>query len=255
MKLKLLFTAVLIVSTLVLCLVAQVPLLPARGYHVPVPGVPTLPISGAKMQLDAYQITGLSDGDPVATWSDVSGNSNDATQSNSAKRPLYKTSIVNGLPVVRFDTTDDGMVTPLTISAIPLTIFLVYSAKSGAFGRRALCSTTLNWLIGPRVDVGNKHAFFDGAAWMNAPLSYVEDDFVYITLKIVTGSTSFRVDGIEVGSAGSAFAAPATICLGASNPYGEPLWGDIAEVIVYDTGLSAGDISAVESYIVAKYGL
>src|SRR4051794_15003785 len=50
----------------------------------------------------ADRITGLADAAAVATWPDASGNGNDATQATSAKRPVYKTGILNGLPVVRF---------------------------------------------------------------------------------------------------------------------------------------------------------
>lgn len=59
--------------------------------------------------LKADAITGLSDGDPVGTWSDSSGNGNDATQSTSSFKPTYKTGIYSGstLPTVRFDGTDD----------------------------------------------------------------------------------------------------------------------------------------------------
>lgn len=56
----------------------------------------------------ADAITGLSDGDPIDTWPDSSGNSRDLTQTGTA-RPLYKTGIVNSLPVARFDGSNDFM--------------------------------------------------------------------------------------------------------------------------------------------------
>jgi hypothetical protein len=58
---------------------------------------------------DASQITGLSDTDPVSSWNDVSGNNYHITQATAGFRPLYRTGIKNGLPVVRFDGTDDFM--------------------------------------------------------------------------------------------------------------------------------------------------
>ena len=51
----------------------------------------------------------LSDLNPVATWTDLSGNGNDATQSTSTAQPLYRTAQLNGLPAVVFDGTDDYM--------------------------------------------------------------------------------------------------------------------------------------------------
>lgn len=44
--------------------------------------------------------------DPVGTLVDQSGNSHSPTSSGS-NRPTYKTNILNGLPVIRFDGTDD----------------------------------------------------------------------------------------------------------------------------------------------------
>ena len=66
--------------------------------------------------LRADAITGLNDTDPVATWPDSSGNSNDATQGTAADRPLYRTNIVNGLPIVRFDGANDFLESPYAAS-------------------------------------------------------------------------------------------------------------------------------------------
>lgn len=59
----------------------------------------------------ADDITGLGDNDPVATWSDSSGNGRDATQATSSKRPVYKPALatMNGQPAVQFDGVDDAL--------------------------------------------------------------------------------------------------------------------------------------------------
>ena len=48
-------------------------------------------------------ITGKSDGDEVDSWTDSSGESNTLTQTASGADPIYKTNIINSLPVLRFD--------------------------------------------------------------------------------------------------------------------------------------------------------
>ena len=58
-------------------------------------------ITGCKLWLKADSLA-LSDGAAVSTWPDSSGLSNDATQATAGNKPIYKTSIVNGKPVVRF---------------------------------------------------------------------------------------------------------------------------------------------------------
>lgn len=55
-------------------------------------------------------ITGLSDGDPVASWLDSSGNGRTWTQATASKKPTFKTGVTNsGLPAVLFDGIDDLM--------------------------------------------------------------------------------------------------------------------------------------------------
>ena len=64
--------------------------------------------AGAGLVLDARRLTGLNDGDAVSTWADVSGNGWNATGTSTA-RPLYKTAIQGGQPVLRFDGSNDYM--------------------------------------------------------------------------------------------------------------------------------------------------
>jgi len=49
----------------------------------------------------------LSDGKPVATWSNSAMNSCHATQLIAGQQPLFKTNGLNGKPIVRFDGIDD----------------------------------------------------------------------------------------------------------------------------------------------------
>jgi hypothetical protein len=64
-------------------------------------------ISGNKTTgwFDASQITGLNDGDEVLSILDSSGNNN--TLSRVGTGPIYKTGIRNGLPVMRFNNTNE----------------------------------------------------------------------------------------------------------------------------------------------------
>lgn len=68
-------------------------------------------VSSLYVWLDASQLTGLSDTDPVATYTDQSGSGNSPTQSTSSLKPTYLTNVYKGgtMPTVRFDGTDDYM--------------------------------------------------------------------------------------------------------------------------------------------------
>src|SRR4051812_20669584 len=47
----------------------------------------------------------LLDGSGVATWIDSSASGFNITQTTSTKQPAFKTNVINGLPVVRFDSS------------------------------------------------------------------------------------------------------------------------------------------------------
>jgi len=81
-------------------------------------------IAGLQLWLDANQITGLNDGDAVATWSDASGNANHGTQSSASKRPTYQTNEQNGLPGVLGDGVDDVLDFPTAV--VPASNFSIY---------------------------------------------------------------------------------------------------------------------------------
>lgn len=85
---------------------------------------------------DSRFLSGFSDGSEVDTWTDLSSNGRNATQSTSANRPIYKTGIQGGNPVVRFDGSDDILSTatfanPSQVSAIIVAKANSWSLSSG----------------------------------------------------------------------------------------------------------------------------
>lgn len=75
--------------------------------------------SNLQIWLDASQL-GLINGDPVGTWSDASGNTNNATGLGAA-RPTYLSSGLNGMPSVSFDGGDEvetGAIAALNTSEV-----------------------------------------------------------------------------------------------------------------------------------------
>lgn len=66
-----------------------------------------LPVTdGLVLDLDATKLN-LNDDDLVELWEDSSGIGNDAIQNTDIHRPVFKTSVLNGLPVVRFNEPDE----------------------------------------------------------------------------------------------------------------------------------------------------
>jgi len=73
-----------------------------QHYVVTVTVLPAGPggVNGAVLWMDASQLSGLSDGDAVDTWTDLSGN--DHTASHSSGSMTYATGQLNSLPAVQF---------------------------------------------------------------------------------------------------------------------------------------------------------
>ena len=63
-----------------------------------------LPTTGMLLWLNADAITGVSSGNSLTTWTDMSGNGYNAvyTNPNGEVAPTYVTNVYNGMPVVRF---------------------------------------------------------------------------------------------------------------------------------------------------------
>jgi hypothetical protein len=67
---------------------------------------------GLQLHLAADQISGLSDGQAISSWSDLSGKGRHAVQAAESARPVYKPHVLNDFPVVRFDGINDYLTVP-----------------------------------------------------------------------------------------------------------------------------------------------
>lgn len=216
-------------------------------------------ISGLKLWLKAATIGG-SDNDPVSSWLDSSGTSNNASQATSGFRPLYKTNIVNSLPVVRFDGTDDYMsfgTSPGTVC----TAFVVAALGDVAANQIAFAIILFTpgiWLSA-RVSSTNWGSF-TGNGEMSAGEVLTNGTFNDLEVTSTTSGspeTKLYRNGTQKASTGAS-------CTGASGQFigadanGAPIRffkGDIAEIIMYDTVLSSGNRASVEAYLATKYAL
>lgn len=234
---------------------------------IPIPVPPT-----AATWFKADTITGLVNGAPVVTWPDASGHGFDATQNSPTRRPTYITGAINGLPVVRFNASNTNYLAFPRPVADDFTIICVYRASQG---------------------VGADTAFYQGAGLVNGEVANTVNDFgtslnangrllvgtgnpdtsiaststtftdgqphlVVFSRTRATGSLALYVDGVSQGSAiggTQSLTAPAQLVLGAQQTLNNYLTGDIAEVKIYDTALSATDRALEETALRCKYGL
>lgn len=211
---------------------------------------PTLLGAALCAQWKADAIGGLSDGDPISTWTDTTSGAYALTQTGSA-RPTYKTNIQNGLPVARFASASSQFLAVSSvfgISAQPFSIAAVWSHGGNA---QALCqfnndtggcyttgATTLGWNCGAGITIACSQA-------------------VHVTVGVGNGASSLiAVDGtVTTGSAGTR--APTGGFKVGSERTGTSFFlnGDIGEIIVTNTALSTTDRQTLEGYLAYKWGL
>lgn len=227
-------------------------------------------VSGLKLWLKADAITGLSDGNAVSSWSDSSGNSNNASQSTTASQPLYKTNIVNGLPVVRFDGSNDSIKT----SAFQITttgnatLFWVYLPANNfgvAYGAARFVNATVGtsnrfyFGSGTTATPGKLHGNW-GNGFKTGTTNIDTSNFSFVTAQR-TGETSGNAKTWINGTADinttwsnavATLGSASVIVGGDSNGF---MQGDMAEVIIFNSALSTSDQQAVEAYLQGKYGI
>lgn len=228
-------------------------------------------IAGLQLWLKADAITGLNDGDALTTWTDSSTNGRDVTQAASGEKPTYKTGIINGQPVVRFDggdvlvnaaaqlilrTRSVFVVLQGNVDGAYLGVLSIYPAtgddNARADGIVYHVSANLHWFAaegGPNYSVAAPGA---GAT----PLA-IYCDVAATTGTLYVNGASVATDAtfttFNVASAGG-FAVGGRFLSGAlSASY--RFNGDIAEIIIYDSALSDANRQAVEAYLSAKYGI
>jgi hypothetical protein len=208
-------------------------------------------IAGLSTWLKADSLV-LSDGNPVATWADSSGNGHDATQATAGKRPLYKTGILNGNPAVLFDGVDDILDIAAPVSNNSFSLFVAFEPVASSDGYGAMY--TSNGVGGLFYRGATRKLDMYSGSDHNSTAAVTEGAGHLFTAVNQSGPNQldFWVDTVADGSftAVSAIAASEIGDDGGS----ETFKGYIAEIIEYDSALSTGNRQAVESYLKTKYG-
>ncbi len=225
----------------------------------------SIPSTNLKMWLRSDEGTSSStDNTNISTWYDVTGNLNNATQTTSANQPLIRTNVINGHPVMRFNGSTSYFNLPSTgtlgIQNSDYEIFIV--AKTSFTGVEFLISaagyqyemqfngTNIGMRFIPPIpgggylDEGTTNEYADG------------NPHIFSVRASSTGGAA-RVDGVDGGTTTADLQNANDVSYTLGTRYGPtlPFNGDIAEVIVYNTILSASQLNTVESYLSQKYNI
>lgn len=225
-------------------------------------------LTGIGMRYIADDVAG-SDGDPVTTWTDASGNGYDLTQATSGQRPTVQTSEVNGHNAVRFDGSDDEMY-PSAFGVIPLAGFSTATAQTIFVVIKQDSSQALNcamkWINGGSfIEIYPTYSdtlYYDHENFTTGRISGAQPggwDDAWHVLECVRGGADMAmlVDGASVASradaSGNYPSGDSTYFLGSAGG-GLPFKGDIAEVRVYPSDIGSTNRSTVRNYLKSIYG-
>ncbi len=218
---------------------------------------PVPSIAGCQLWLDAGQLTGLSNNDPLSTWTDFSTHGHNATQSGSA-RPTYKTNVQNGIPAILFAAASTQFVTGALTLSQPMTLFAVVKHLNTGHTYEFYLDCDTNRVAFLRLDQAAPG--FEVYAGSDGFTTVAQDTNWHYLTGVVNGSSSIvTVDGSATTglTAGSNSLGP-NFFIGASNAVisgRAPMDGYIGEFIIYDTALSSGDRVLVQNYLKSKWGL
>lgn len=140
--------------------------------------------AGASFHYDARWLS-LTDGTGVQTWTDLAG-SNNATQATSANQPTFKTNILNGNPILRFDGTNDQFSFTSTV------------AIAGEYLAIALFKTSGTFLTASKLDgeVPYTNLYTGGVLYSTAVNRYWSVSLTASSFSIITSYTN----GSDAGS-------------------------------------------------------
>lgn len=210
----------------------------------------------------------MTDGSPVSNWKDNSSNLRHATQTGSA-RPIFKTNVINGLPVVRFSPGQNLNISiPIPFGAagevyVAYVVLRVDAGKSLWFLNNTAGSVGY---MGMNTDNHLYIGVYDGTLMLGGSPAYNVRDNVFHVYTVVMDEATFALDGVLKGQqwANSGYTRTPMTMIG--SPTDE---GDLAELIVYKTtwsffkdGPRAENRAAplperpgIEKYLAQKYGL
>ena len=198
------------------------------------------------------------DGDPIGSWSDLSGSDRHAAQATSTKRPLLKTGAngINSLPVARFDGVDDFLQAAFGLTMTqPSTLFAVVKLTSatGGTGRYIFDGASVESNLLQSQGGTTNWTVYGGSGNVGTVAS---DTNPHVIRAVWNGANSnIGIDGAagDTGNAGAATTTGITMGIGGNGTTG-PAPVSVGEVIRYSGNITGTDRTNIETYLKNKWG-
>lgn len=206
--------------------------------------------------------------DPVGWWQDKSSSAANATQSTSANRPILRTSVVLGRPVIEFNGSSTHLRAAISFSNTH-SFFFVANPRVSKIGAIIGGNDTADWdlVYGDASTFGNSKfaAYGNGrAVYGDGALSY--GAFQVFTAVLSGGTLPANLSMWRNGTGGAvttetAGTAPRAglatdVWIGRTSAAASQGWdGQIAEMIGYSRAVTTAERQTVERYLGWKWGI
>jgi hypothetical protein len=211
---------------------------------------------------DTAATTAATNGGTVARWNDQGSQNRNMTQSDSTKRPVFTTNVLNGKPVVQF-ANDWLRASVANAPANDYSLFIVMKLTSLSDEMFVDCGRYQFYCLTDTMVVGHYWSETIAGYW-NGGLS--QTGSVWRLHSVIVDAqagnnvdAALYLDGTAVQSASSANqiqAIDTNITVGASrhDTWVSPMM-DVAEIIIMNSAANSTERQNVNDYIEARYGL
>lgn len=221
-----------------------------------------------QLWLDAADAsTIMSSGGAVSVWADKSGQGNNATQDTGTRQPTTGAATQNGKNVLGFDG-GDVLILPSPILAIATsnnTIFAVANTSVNNTTQRIVLIRTasasevvsLFYSSAGTTTIGYQANPTGGALTLTG-VTKSSHNILRGRRSGTTRAITFNGNAETTDTSAANLVTPTAAYIGnnQANPAGgQPLTGQIAEIIIYNRSLSTAEIAIVEAYLAAKWGI
>lgn len=220
--------------------------------------------------IDAGSTNGTN-GSSIQQWNDISGGAKHATQLTAAYKPILYTNQVNGFSSLRFDGSDDRMLSTNLNSGSQATMFVVVRFNSfsnsndgvfqGSPTGSGFSTVGTDKSVGMWINTSNANIWGRGTQSNNVSINIPQTSalstgqFHILTQQYGGGTINQYVNGSTAGNIVYNNTLRSWADFGIGRQGVETVNGDIAEVIAYNIKLNSAQRIINENALSAKYGL
>lgn len=218
-------------------------------------------IANLRQWCKADAITGIANGAQVGTWSDLSGNGFNFTQSGSLNQPTFETNQVNGLPVLRASLVNPVWMT----STLPTTSTSAFCMFAVMKNRTTGTDQEVPYFLGTdpngygisvaTYSTRRKGFIIGGIAWVDSATPEATAFDIYV-LRREAGTTKLWVNG---GAVAASNASTPNAPTGSGRIFyhgaGNYCDTDVLEVGCYSTAPTMTEVNQLGAYLAARSAL